>query len=500
VDQRRKGARGEPYLNHLAEVAWLLAEATDGADADLIVAGLLHDAIEDTAATYETIAAAFGDDVARLVREVSDDKSLPKDERKRRRVLAAPHGSARAKQLTLADKISNVQNLVKSPPADWPQSRRRAYVEWAKEVAEGCRGVNAWLDARFAHACAEAEKALAAPDAEAAAAPPAATTPTSRSAAILRWKSAPEPVNPAPMSEKPEKSRAEWLEQARILVEALPYMRRYSGATFVIKYGGHAMGDGERAREFARDIVLLRQVGINPVVVHGGGPQIGRMLDRLRIKSEFVDGLRVTDKDTVDVVEMVLAGSINKEIVAAINAAGGFAVGLSGKDGNLMQAQRLRRTKRDPGSNIERILDLGLVGEPTEINPHILDFYERSDITPVIAPIGVGPGGETLNINADTAAGAIAAAIGAQRLILLTDVDGVLDKSGQLIPEMMAAEARRLIADGVITGGMIPKIETCLDAVDRGVDGAVIVDGRVPHVLLLELFTEHGAGTLVKAS
>ncbi|MCU0838396.1 MAG: acetylglutamate kinase [Rhodospirillales bacterium] len=302
------------------------------------------------------------------------------------------------------------------------------------------------------------------------------------------------------MNEDRLKSRAEWLEQARVLVEALPYMRRYSGATFVIKYGGHAMGDGERAREFARDIVLLRQVGVNPVVVHGGGPQIGRMLERLKIKSEFVDGLRVTDKDTVDVVEMVLAGSINKEIVAAINAAGGFAVGLSGKDGNLMRAQRLRRTKRDPGSNIERILDLGLVGEPSEINPHILDFYERSDITPVIAPIGVGPAGETLNVNADTAAGAIAAAIGAQRLILLTDVDGVLDAKGELVAEMTAADARRLIAEGVITGGMIPKIETCLEAVDRGVEGAVIVDGRVPHVLLLELFTEHGAGTLVKAS
>jgi acetylglutamate kinase len=241
-------------------------------------------------------------------------------------------------------------------------------------------------------------------------------------------------------------------------------------------------------------------VGINPVVVHGGGPQIARMLERLKIKSEFVDGLRVTDKDTVDVVEMVLAGSINKEIVTAINAAGGFAVGLSGKDGNLIRAQRLRRTKRDPGSNIERILDLGLVGEPSEVDPHILDFYERSDITPVIAPIGVGPGGETLNINADTAAGAIAAAIGAQRFILLTDVEGVLDNDHKLIQEMTAAEARRLISDGVITGGMIPKIETCLDAIDRGVEGAVIVDGRVPHVLLLELFTEHGAGTLVRAN
>ena len=299
--------------------------------------------------------------------------------------------------------------------------------------------------------------------------------------------------------DEPVPTREEWLAKARTLSEALPFMRRYAGATFVIKYGGHAMGESELFRLFARDVVLLRQVGINPVVVHGGGPQIGRMLDRLKIKSEFIDGLRVTDKDTVDVVEMVLAGSINKEIVSAINAAGGFAVGLSGKDGNLIQAQRLRRTKRDPNSNIERILDLGLVGEPTEINPHILDFYERSDITPVIAPIGISAGGETLNINADTAAGAIAAAVGAKRLLMLTDIEGVLDKNGKLIPLMTMAEARRYIADGTIRGGMIPKIETCLEAVGKGVEGAVIIDGRVPHTLLLELFTEHGAGTLVVA-
>lgn len=301
------------------------------------------------------------------------------------------------------------------------------------------------------------------------------------------------------MSEIPPKSRSEWLEQARTLSEALPFMRRYAGATFVIKYGGHAMGDATLAAGFARDVVLLRQVGINPVVVHGGGPQIGRMLDRLRIKSEFVDGLRVTDRETVEVVEMVLAGSINKEIVSAINAAGGFAVGLSGKDGNLMRAQRLRRTKRDLSSNIERILDLGLVGEPSEVNPHILEFYERSDITPVIAPIGFGQNGETLNVNADTAAGAIAAAVNAERLLLLTDVEGVLDKNGNLITEMTASQARRYITDGTIQGGMIPKVETCLEAVGKGVAAAVIVDGRVPHVLLLELFTEHGAGTLVRA-
>jgi acetylglutamate kinase len=301
------------------------------------------------------------------------------------------------------------------------------------------------------------------------------------------------------MNEKQTKTREQWIEKARTLSEALPFMRRYAGATFVIKYGGHAMGDANLAKLFARDIVLLRQVGINPVVVHGGGPQIGQMLERLKIKSAFIDGLRVTDKETVDVVEMVLAGSINKSIVSAINEAGGFAVGLSGKDGNLIRAQRLRRTKRDPGSNIERILDLGLVGEPTEINPHILDFYERSDITPVVAPIGMGTQGETLNINADTAAGAIAAAVGARRLMMLTDVEGVLDKSGQLIEEMTTKEARRYIADGTIHGGMIPKIETCLEAVGKGVEGAVIIDGRTPHALLLELFTEHGAGTLVNA-
>ncbi len=301
------------------------------------------------------------------------------------------------------------------------------------------------------------------------------------------------------MNEKQTKTREQWIEKARTLSEALPFMRRYAGATFVIKYGGHAMGDANLAKLFARDIVLLRQVGINPVVVHGGGPQIGQMLERLKIKSAFIDGLRVTDKETVDVVEMVLAGSINKSIVSAINEAGGFAVGLSGKDGNLIRAQRLRRSKRDPGSNIERILDLGLVGEPTEINPHILDFYERSDITPVVAPIGMGTQGETLNINADTAAGAIAAAVGARRLMMLTDVEGVLDKSGQLIEEMTTKEARRYIADGTIHGGMIPKIETCLEAVGKGVEGAVIIDGRTPHALLLELFTEHGAGTLVNA-
>ncbi len=297
-----------------------------------------------------------------------------------------------------------------------------------------------------------------------------------------------------------DKTHEEWLTQAATLSEALPYMRRYAGENLVIKYGGHAMGDESLAKLFARDVVLLRQIGANPVVVHGGGPQIGEMLKKLKIESEFIQGLRVTDKETVDVVEMVLAGSINKHIVSQINAQGGFAVGLSGKDGNLIKAEKLRRTMRDPDSNIERILDLGLVGEPKEITPHILDNFEESDITPVIAPIGSGPKGETLNINADTAAGAIAGAINAKRLLMLTDVVGVLDKSGELIAELTANEARKLIKNGTIAGGMIPKVETCLNAIDEGVEAAVIIDGRVPHALILELFTEHGAGTLIEAN
>ena len=290
-----------------------------------------------------------------------------------------------------------------------------------------------------------------------------------------------------------------WLEKASILAEALPFMREHSGETVVLKYGGHAMGDEKAALSFASDVVLLKQVGINPIVVHGGGPQIGAMLDRLRIQSSFIDGLRVTDAATVEIVEMVLCGSINKAIVTAINKAGGFAVGMSGKDGNLIKARKLRRSKKDPGSNIEKILDLGFVGEPSEINPHILDTFEESDIIPVIAPIGVGPNGETFNINADTAAGAIAGAAGATRRLMLTDVAGVLDDTGRLIKEMTVERAKTLMQSGTISGGMIPKVETCLDAVEQGVEAAVIVDGRVPHAVLLELFTPHGAGTLIKA-
>jgi acetylglutamate kinase len=292
-------------------------------------------------------------------------------------------------------------------------------------------------------------------------------------------------------------TRDEWLAKAETLAEALPFMRLHAGSSFVVKYGGHAMGDTVVAHQFAADVVLLKQVGINPIVVHGGGPQIGQMLERLKIKSSFIDGLRVTDAATVEIVEMVLCGSINKQIVSAIGDAGGVAIGLSGKDGRLIMARKLRRTTRDPDSNIEKILDLGFVGEPMQINADILQSFEDSDVIPVVAPIGAGKNGETYNINADTAAGAIAGAVGATRLFLLTDVPGVLDKNKQLIPKLTAAQARRLIADGTISGGMIPKIETCLDAVEEGVEAAVILDGRVSHALLLEIFTTGGAGTMI---
>jgi acetylglutamate kinase len=289
-----------------------------------------------------------------------------------------------------------------------------------------------------------------------------------------------------------------WLRTARTITEALPYMRRYAGKTFVIKYGGHAMGDEELSDLFARDIVLLKQVGVHPVVVHGGGPQIGRMLERLAVKSEFVDGLRVTDADTVEIVEMVLSGAINKQIVNAVNSVGGTAIGLSGKDGGLIQATKLRRTRRDEESSIESVLDLGFVGEPSRINPQILISLEQAGMIPIIAPIGVGPGGETYNINADTVAGAVAGALGAARLLLLTDVIGVLDKSGELVTDLSVDQVSALVADGTISGGMIPKVETCVHAVEQGVDAAVILDGRIAHTLLLEIFTERGVGTLIK--
>lgn len=292
----------------------------------------------------------------------------------------------------------------------------------------------------------------------------------------------------------------ELLAKAGVLTEALPYMRQFNGKRFVIKYGGHAMGDAALADAFARDIVLLKQVGIEPIIVHGGGPQIGAMLERLKIKSEFVDGLRVTDAETVEIVEMVLSGSINKQIVSAINAAGGRAVGLSGKDGNLMSVRKLRRTRRETDSNIEKILDLGFVGDPSHVDPELLDSLTSSDIIPVIAPIGVGEDGATYNVNADTAAGAIASAVNAARLLMLTDVTGVLDKEGGLIADIGVEQARLLIEDGTISGGMIPKVETCIEAVEKEVEAAVIMDGRATHSLLIEIFTEHGLGTAIWAS
>lgn len=299
------------------------------------------------------------------------------------------------------------------------------------------------------------------------------------------------------MSDKAKRQK-DWLEKAGILTEALPFMRRYSGKTVTIKYGGHAMGDDRLASGFAHDATLLKQVGIDPVVVHGGGPQIGKMLERLAIKSEFVDGLRITDEATVEVVEMVLSGLLNKRIVAGINNAGGRAIGISGKDGNLIRARKLRRTVADPDSNIEKILDLGFVGEPEAVNPHILDALKPTDFIPVIAPLGADADGQTYNINADTAAGAIASAVGATRLLLLTDVEGVLDKSGALIHEMTVGQARGYMKDGTLTGGMIPKVETCIEAIEGGVEAAVILDGRVPHSMLLEMFTPDGSGTLIR--
>ena len=288
-------------------------------------------------------------------------------------------------------------------------------------------------------------------------------------------------------------------EAARILSEALPHMQRYDEETIVIKYGGHAMGDEAVARAFARDIVLLEQTGINPVVVHGGGPQIEAMLKKAGVQSQFAGGLRITDAKTLEIVEMVLAGSINKQIVGFVNAAGGKAIGLCGKDGNMVLAKKATRRVIDPDSNIEKVVDLGFVGEPDKIDTFVLDTVLGRELIPVLAPVAAAAdGGTTYNINADTAAGAIAAAVGATRLLMLTDVKGVLDRSGALVAQITAAQARRMIRDGTISGGMIPKVETCLDAVDRGVDGAVILDGRVPHAVLLEIFTEHGVGTMIR--
>lgn len=290
----------------------------------------------------------------------------------------------------------------------------------------------------------------------------------------------------------------EMLAKTEVLVEALPYLQRYAGTTFVVKYGGHAMGDPGLARDFAEDIVLLKAVGIRPVVVHGGGPQIGAMLKRLGHESRFVDGLRVTDAATAEVAEMVL-GAINKQLVGWINAAGGRAVGLSGKDAGLIRTEKVSGRRRDPGSAIEQVVDLGFVGEPTEVDRRVLDVLTQADFVPVVAPIGFGADGHTYNINADTCAGAVASALKAARLFLLTDVPGVLSRDGRLLTDLQPADIEGLIADGTISGGMIPKLETCVDAVRGGVDAAVILDGRVPHAMLLEIFTRQGAGTLVRA-
>ena len=285
--------------------------------------------------------------------------------------------------------------------------------------------------------------------------------------------------------------------QARILSEALPYMQRYDEEIVVVKYGGHAMGAEHLAREFARDIVLLEQTAINPVVVHGGGPQIEAMLNKVGVQSQYAAGLRITDEKTLEIVEMVLAGSINKQMVGYINAAGGKAVGLCGKDGNMVVARKLTRTVIDPDSAIEKVIDLGYVGEPDKVDTTVLSQILGRELIPVLAPVAAAANGGTFNVNADTFAGAIAGALKAKRLLLLTDVPGVLDKSNQLIKELSVDDARRLIADGTISGGMIPKVETCIDALEQGVEGVVILDGKVPHAVLLELFTELGSGTLI---
>ena len=286
-------------------------------------------------------------------------------------------------------------------------------------------------------------------------------------------------------------------QQAQILAEALPYMQRYDEAIVVVKYGGHAMGEEQQARAFARDIVLLEQTAINPVVVHGGGPQIEAMLKKVGVQSQFADGLRITDAKTLEIVEMVLAGAINKQMVGYINEAGGKAVGLCGKDGNMVVARKLTRTVVDPESAVERLVDLGFVGEPDKVDTTVLTQILGRDLIPVLAPVAAAADGGTFNVNADTFAGAIAGALKAKRFLLLTDVPGVLDKSKELIKELSVDDARRLIADGTIAGGMIPKVETCIYALERGVEGVVILDGKVPHAVLLELFTELGAGTLI---
>ncbi len=302
------------------------------------------------------------------------------------------------------------------------------------------------------------------------------------------------------LDEKQMPSEKQILAKAETLIEALPYFQRYAGRSFVVKYGGHAMGDPKAAQDFAEDIVLLKAVGINPVVVHGGGPQIGAMLKKLGVESKFIDGLRVTDKATAEVAEMVLSGGINKELVSWISKAGGKGLGISGKDGGLVTARKVSRTVKDPDSQIEQVVDLGFVGEPASVDTAILETATRSGMIPIIAPIAAGEDGHTYNINADTMAGAVAAALGAARLFLLTDVSGVLNKDGKLLTDLRPADIAALQEDGTISGGMIPKLQTCVTAVESGCEAAVVLDGRVPHAMLLEFFTSRGAGTLVSAT
>jgi acetylglutamate kinase len=294
-----------------------------------------------------------------------------------------------------------------------------------------------------------------------------------------------------------KKEDNQWLSKVEFLSEVLPYMHQYNGSSIVIKYGGHAMTDKKMQISFASDIALLQQVGSKPVVVHGGGPQIEKMLNKLNIKTNFVDGLRVTDEDTVNVVEMVLSGAINKSIVAAIMSAGAKAVGISGKDGGLIEADKIT-ARRDPNSAVEKVVDLGFVGRPTKIENKVLDALMHGGLIPVVAPLGLGKDGQTYNINADTVAGAISSSLKAKRMLMLTDVPGVLDEQGKLIEELSSKEAKSLIKNGTITSGMIPKVETCIEAVENGTDAAVILDGRAPHATLMELFTEHGGGTLIR--
>jgi acetylglutamate kinase len=301
------------------------------------------------------------------------------------------------------------------------------------------------------------------------------------------------------MENSADQMQVDLLAKTGMLIEALPFMRRYSGKTILIKFGGHAMGKADYVNAFAADIALLDQVGARPVVVHGGGPQIGDMLKKLQIESSFIDGLRVTDEATISVVEMVLAGGINKALVAAIAGAGGRAVGVSGKDGGLLTARKLMAVAKASDSAIQQAVDLGFVGEPSHVDVTVLNALMQHHLIPVVAPVGSGEDGKTYNINADTAAGAIAAALNATRMLMLTDVSGVLDNNGKLISSLTISQAEALIHDGTVSGGMIPKVKTCIDAVQGGAEGAVIMDGRAPHALLVELFTEHGMGTMITA-